>query len=261
MAEPTTNPAWTVSKTATTLSHLTKENRPIPTPGPNQVLIRLTAATLNYRDLLIATHNPEYPGPHKDGLVLGSDGAGIVHAAHPTSKWANKIGTKVLLHPCVWETGDVRNLNRTRVFGAGTEDGVLQGYKIEEDVKVVEVGDALSAAEWASLPTAGVTAWSAIREGLDGRLDGGLDPWKGSLKERRLEGKTILTQGTGGTSCFAIQVSFLEDARRCAVLIVVDCIGTRCYRHRYLLLRRQTRLCQNHRRDSHHQLRQNAQLG
>jgi len=208
MSPPTTNTAWTVPATASSLSHLTKEDRPIPQPGPHEVLVRLTAATLNYRDLLVSTHNPEYPGPHKDGLVLGSDAAGIIHSAHPTSKWANKIGAKVLLHPIAWESGGVRNLDRTKTFGSASEDGVFQKWKVEKDVKIVEVGDGLSAEEWACLPSAGATAWSAIREGMDGKLDGGLDPWKGSFKEKRLTGKTILTQGTGGTSCFAIQVCY-----------------------------------------------------
>jgi NADPH:quinone reductase-like Zn-dependent oxidoreductase len=219
MASPTTNTAWTIPSTASSLSHLTQEHRPIPTPGPNQVLIRLTAATLNYRDLLIITHNPEYPGPHKHGLVFGSDAAGVIHSAHSTSKWANKVGTKVMLHPCAWESGGVQNLDRTKVFGSMTEDGVMQGWKIENDVKVVEVGDGLSAAEWACLPSAGVTAWSAIREGMDGKLNGEQDAWKGSFTDKRLKGKTILTQGTGGTSCFAIQVSSLVKIATTTMLI------------------------------------------
>lgn len=57
--------------------------------------------------------------------------------------------------------------------------------------------------ESASLQTAGVTAWSAIREELDASLSGELRGWQDG---KRLEGKTLLTQGTGGVSCFAIQV-------------------------------------------------------
>lgn len=82
---------------------------------------------------------------------------------------------------------------------------MLQAWKVENDVKAIEVGSGLSAEEWACLPTAGVTAWSAIREGLGGRLDSSQGEWKGSFKDRRLEGKMVLMQGTGGTSCFAIQ--------------------------------------------------------
>jgi NADPH:quinone reductase-like Zn-dependent oxidoreductase len=211
MAPSSTNSAWTIPAHASSLSHLTKEQRPIPTPGPHQVLIRLTAAALNYRDLLIATRNPGYPGEHKPGLVVASDAAGVVHSAHPSSKWASKVGTKVVLLPCNWESGDVQKLDPSKTFGAGSEDGVLQGWKVESDAKVVEVGSGLSDSEWASLATAGATAWSAIREGMDGRLGGGNDSWKGSFKDKRLEGKTILTLGTGGTSCFAIQVCVLAE--------------------------------------------------
>jgi NADPH:quinone reductase-like Zn-dependent oxidoreductase len=71
------------------------------------------------------------------------------------------------------------------------------------DERVVEAPKHLSSAENATLPTAGVTAWSAIREGLDALLDGNVRDWADG---KRLEGKTILTQGTGGVSCFAIQV-------------------------------------------------------
>jgi NADPH:quinone reductase-like Zn-dependent oxidoreductase len=71
------------------------------------------------------------------------------------------------------------------------------------DELVIEAPKHLTGAQSASLPTAGVTAWSAIREGLDASLTGELRDWKDG---RRLEGKTILTQGTGGVSCFAIQV-------------------------------------------------------
>lgn len=71
------------------------------------------------------------------------------------------------------------------------------------DERIVETPKHLSSAEAASLPTAGVTAWSAIREFLDGSLSGELREWRDG---KRLQGKIVLTQGTGGVSCFAIQV-------------------------------------------------------
>jgi NADPH:quinone reductase-like Zn-dependent oxidoreductase len=207
MTPPPTNPAWTIPRTATTISHLNLQHHPIPIPGPHQVLIRLTAAALNYRDLLISTHDPTYPGPHKANLVPGSDAAGIIHSAHPTSRWAHKLGTTVILNPFAWESGHVRNLDVTKIYGAGTEDGVLQGWKVEDDVRVVEVTGYVSSVQWTCLPGAGATAWRAIREGMDARLNGELERWEGRFSAKRLEGKTILTQGTGGISCFAIQVS------------------------------------------------------
>jgi NADPH:quinone reductase-like Zn-dependent oxidoreductase len=85
-----------------------------------------------------------------------------------------------------------------------THVGTLQNWKVEDDERVIEAPKELTGIESASLMTAGATAWSAIREGLDGRYNGTLDAWKGG---KRMEGMTVLTQGTGGVSCFAIQVS------------------------------------------------------
>jgi NADPH:quinone reductase-like Zn-dependent oxidoreductase len=239
MTPPPTNPAWTIPPTATTVSHLTLQHHPIPTPGPHQILIRLTAAALNYRDLLISTHNPTYPGPHKANLVPGSDVAGIIHSAHPTSHWAHKLGTTVILNPFAWESGDVRNSDLTKIYGAGTEDGVLQGWKVEDDVRVVEVTGHLNSVQWACLLGAGATAWRAICEGMDARLDGALGKWEGRFNAKRLEGKTILTQGTGGISCFAIQVG-IALGYALSPLTFADRSRPRRYCHRNLILGRQT---------------------
>jgi NADPH:quinone reductase-like Zn-dependent oxidoreductase len=81
--------------------------------------------------------------------------------------------------------------------------GYLQEWAVIADERVIRAPKHLSAVENAALTTAGVTAWSAIREGLDMVLTGEMREWRDG---KRLEGKTILTQGTGGVSCFAIQV-------------------------------------------------------
>lgn len=114
-----------------------------------------------------------------------------------------------MLHPNTWLSEDVRNMRLDRIYGAYNQDGVMAKWKIVDDERVIEVSGHLSTGQGSTLITAGATAWSAIREGLDGRLDGKLDEWKGSFNERRLEGKTVLTMGTGGVSCFGIQVSFI----------------------------------------------------
>ncbi|CAO2652700.1 Nn.00g021110.m01.CDS01 [Neocucurbitaria sp. VM-36] len=209
MSASTNNLAWTIPSDATSTSHLIKQSLPVPTPGPHQALIRITAASLNFRDILIATRSPNYPGHHKPNLVPGSDGAGIVHAAGSSSKWAGREGTEVILHPNTWLSGDVRNMDLGTIYGGFDGDGTLQSWKVEDDDRVIEAPKHLTSLESASLVTAGVTAWSAIREGLDGRLDGALASWKGG---KRLEGKTVLTMGTGGVSCFAIQIAFALGA-------------------------------------------------
>lgn len=58
MSTPATNTAWTIPLNASKVSDLTKQTREIPTPGPNQVLVKLTGASLNYRDFLISTRAP-----------------------------------------------------------------------------------------------------------------------------------------------------------------------------------------------------------
>ncbi|KAH7359907.1 hypothetical protein BKA66DRAFT_221596 [Pyrenochaeta sp. MPI-SDFR-AT-0127] len=207
MAVPSTNIAWTIPASASAISDLTKVSKDIPTPGPNQVLVKLNAATLNFRDILVVTRSPQYPGDHKAGLVPGLDGAGIITSTHTSSAWARKLGTKVILHPNNWLSGDISNLSVESTFGANSQDGTLQQYLVVDDEWVVPAPASLNAVESASLVTAGTTAWSAIREFLDGGLGGGLRAWEGSWTEKRLKGKTVLTMGTGGVSCFGIQIA------------------------------------------------------
>lgn len=206
MPAATTNVAWTIPTTASKVSDLTKKSRDIPTPGPNQVLVKLTAASLNYRDVLISTRSPYYPGNHKVNLVPGSDGAGIIQSTGTSSTWANKEGTNVLLHCNNWITGDAQNLALETVFGGNSTDGTLQQWLVVDDELVVEAPSSLSAVESAAMITAGTTAWAAIRGGMDLRLDGVMGEWPTSWTEKRLSGKSVLTMGTGGVSCFAIQV-------------------------------------------------------
>lgn len=135
MTNATSNQAWTVPSSASSPTHLEQLPFSVPNPGPRQVLVRLTAASLNYRDLLVATRSPQYPGidglpgNHKPALVPCCDGAGLIHTAGPESKWAGNVGTKVLLHPNEWLSGDVRNLDLTQVYGASNSDGALNPLK------------------------------------------------------------------------------------------------------------------------------------
>ncbi|KAF2017203.1 hypothetical protein BU24DRAFT_407262 [Aaosphaeria arxii CBS 175.79] len=204
---PTSNTGYTVPSTATDITHLTKTSLPVPVPGPQQVLVRLTAAALNYRDFLIASRSPRYPGSHKADLVPGSDGAGAIHSAHPSSRFASNVGLSVAVHPNSWLDGDVRNLKFNEVLGGFSADGTLQEYLVVDDEQIIPAPKGWKGEEVAGLFTAGTTAWAAIRELLDGRLDGTLGGWEGDWKEKRLEGKWVLTQGTGGVSCAAIQIA------------------------------------------------------
>jgi NADPH:quinone reductase-like Zn-dependent oxidoreductase len=167
----------------------------------------MTAASLNYRDVLISTRSPQYPGNHKPNLVPGSDGAGVIYSTGADSNWKDKKGLAVVFNQNGWLHGDFRNLDFATILGGTSQDGTLQEYLVLPDDWIVEQPPSLSAVEAACLITAGSTAWWAIRGGLDGRLDGSVGDWQGSWRDRRLDEKWVLTLGTGGVSCFAIQIA------------------------------------------------------
>lgn len=192
-----TNEAWVVdpnsnSSASSTTIPLTKTAQPIPTPGPNQLLIRLTAAALNYRDLLVVRSSPEYPVATTPGLVPCSDGAGVVVTAG-SAQSAFKPGDRVMLHPNTWLDGDVTNFRIDSGLGGGDVDGALRRYAVLNEERVVRAPGNLTEEETAALGTAGSTAWQALFEGPEGT--------------RCEAGMTVLAQGTGGVSCFVIQVS------------------------------------------------------
>jgi NADPH:quinone reductase-like Zn-dependent oxidoreductase len=209
MATPSTYTAWTIPSHASKVTDLTKQSRPIPTPGPKQVLLKMTAATLNYRDVLIAIRSPQYPGDHKDGLVPGSDGAGIISSVGSDSIWKGKEGLPVFFSQNGWINGDFRNLDFNKILGGSSQDGTLQEYLLIDENWIVNQPKGYSAVEAACLTTAGTTAWCAIRGQLDGKLDGTVRKWEGEWTDKRLAGKWVLTMGTGGVSCFGIQVHIL----------------------------------------------------
>jgi NADPH:quinone reductase-like Zn-dependent oxidoreductase len=103
-------------------------------------------------------------------------------------------------------SGDVRNLDLSINSGGFSDDGVLQQWKVVNDGNIIETKGTFSAVERAAIPTAAIPAWDAIRDQLDGRFDRKVANWEGGWGAKRLKGQTVLTQGTGGVSCFAIQV-------------------------------------------------------
>jgi NADPH:quinone reductase-like Zn-dependent oxidoreductase len=223
MSSPTTYTAWTIPATASKVSDLKKQTKNIPTPGPTQVLIKMTAASLNYRDVLISSRSPQYPGDHKDGLVPGTDGAGIISSTGSESTWKGSEGLPVFFNPNGWMNGDFQNLDFGTILGGSRQDGTLQEYLVVEDAWIVPQPKGLTAVETACLTTAGGTAWSAIRGQLDGRLNGSVGAYQGGWMDRRLEGKWVLTMGTGGVSCFGIQVCFFSLSFRFFLFSGLSC--------------------------------------
>src|SRR5262245_32349546 len=133
--------------------------KPVPAPGPGQLLVKLKAVTINYRDLL--TVKGGYGSRQKFPLVPLSDGAGVVESigAGVTSF---KAGDRVTGSFFEGWLGGEPSEEKMRSNLGGALDGVLCEYRVWPAAALVRTPDHLSDAEAASLPCAGLTAWSAV---------------------------------------------------------------------------------------------------
>jgi len=175
------------------LANLRLAERLDPQPGPGQVLIRVRAAALNYRDLLTVqgTYNPKQKLP----LIPCSDGAGEVVAVGEGVTRV-KPGDRVCgIFAQRWLAGEP-NREKLRSTLGGPLDGMLAELVVLHEDGVVPVPPHLTDEEAATLPCAGLTAWSALV--THGRLTAG---------------DTVLLQGTGGVSLFALQLAQLLGVR------------------------------------------------
>lgn len=175
------------------LDNLALAERPDPCPGPKEVLIRVRAAALNYRDLLMVRgeYNRKQPLP----LIPCSDGAGEVVAAGGGVSRV-KVGDRVCgIFAQRWIAGEPTREKLRSTLG-GPLDGMLAEQVVLSEEGVVPVPAHLSDEEAATLPCAAVTAWNALTR-------------HGGVKA----GDTVLLQGTGGVSLFALQFARLLGAR------------------------------------------------
>ncbi len=159
-----------------------------PGPGHGEVLVRMKAASLNYRDLMMVKggYNPKLKRP----LVPLSDGAGVVEEAGAgvTSLKAVKRGDRVApIFMQKWIDGPPTREKGASALG-GALDGVLRELAVFPEDGLVLSPPSLSNEEVAALPCAAVTAWHALFEHTP------LAP-----------GESVLIQGTGGVSVFALQ--------------------------------------------------------
>lgn len=181
--------------------HLAKEGEvfalelrehPQPDPGPGQVRVGVRACSLNYRDLLV--RRGRY-GQRTAGLVPLSDGVGEIEAVGEGVQGV-RPGDRVA--GCFfqgWPQGPFAAAVMDTALG-GTRDGMLAEQVILEEHGVIALPAYLSWAEAACLPCAGLTAWNALV------TRGGLQP-----------GATVLLQGTGGVSIFALQFAVALGAQ------------------------------------------------
>ena len=176
------------------MEHLKLATRPDPRPGPGQVLLRMKAASLNYRDLLVpyrgyGSFTGELP------LIPISDGVGeVVEIGAGVTRV--KLGDRVC--PCfnqAWIAGEA-NLDRLAgVTLGGPIDGAMAELMCLPEGGVVKVPAHLTHEEAATLPCAALTAWSAVV------IHDNLGP-----------GSKVLVQGTGGVALFALQFAKLRGA-------------------------------------------------
>ena len=175
------------------LDGLKLTERPQPQPGPFEVLLKVRTASLSYRDLMMlkGSYNPRMQMPR----VPLSDAAGEVAAVGPGVSRV-KVGQRVAgIFMQKWLAGELTEAGARSAL-AGSIDGVLAEYVVLHEDGVVAVPEHLSDEEAATLPCAAVTAWHGlITEG------------------QATAGDSVLVQGTGGVSLFALQFARLVGAR------------------------------------------------
>jgi NADPH:quinone reductase-like Zn-dependent oxidoreductase len=166
---------------------------PTPAPGPGEVLIKVKAVSLNYRDLLISKglYNPKLPLPR----IPLSDGAGEVTATGPGATRFKPGDRVAACFMPAWTAGPIDD-SKARSAHGGETDGTLAEEIVVPQEGLVSIPEHLSFEEAATLPCAAVTAWHALVD------SGGIKP-----------GDTVLTLGTGGVSIFALQFAKIAGAR------------------------------------------------
>jgi NADPH:quinone reductase-like Zn-dependent oxidoreductase len=176
------------------LDSLVLSEAPEPTPGPFRVLVRVRATCLNYRDLMVLMGRYARGGMPAN-LVPLSDGAGEVIAVGPGVTRVAPGDRVAGIFMQSWLAGGISADDGASAMG-GSIDGMLAEQVVLHENGLVKLPAHLSFEEGATLPCAAVTAWHALAEHACVR-----------------PGETVLVQGTGGVSVFALQLARLMGAR------------------------------------------------
>ena len=183
--------AWRIP--AFGIDRLSLDEVPTLQPGPGQILLDVHAVSLNYRDLLMVkgAYNPKL----EPNRIPCSDGAGTIAAiGEGVTRFA--VGDRVTgTFFQAWQDGDPSAEKFKGALGGDLDGTLAQQVLLSED-GVVRFPDHLTFEEAATLPCAGVTAWNAV-----------------VTAARIKTGDTVLIQGTGGVSCFALQFAHALGAR------------------------------------------------
>jgi NADPH:quinone reductase-like Zn-dependent oxidoreductase len=179
--------AWRLPAGSDGFDKLTLEELPDPTPGPGEVLIRIRACSINYRDFAVAA-GKYLGGALKAPAIPLSDGAGeVVGVGSEVTRF--KEGDRVQgSFFTQWEDGPPKG---SPALGDGFSPGMLAELVVLPEQAVVPMAETLDFAQAACLPCAGVTAWNALYEG----------------PRALLPGMRVLVLGSGGVSMLALQLA------------------------------------------------------
>lgn len=166
---------------------LTHSEQNQPVPGEYEVLVQVKAVSLNYRDILVT--RGVYGGKNPDNLIPCSDGAGVVVAIGKQVSRV-QVGDRVMgTFFQNWLSGRFKPEYGASALG-GAINGMLAEYVVLNENGLVQTPAHLSDEEAATLPCAALTAWNALVEQCQVR-----------------PGESVLLQGTGGVSMFALQLA------------------------------------------------------
>lgn len=183
---------WAVEFQGNGIESLREVERPLPVPGAGQIRLRMTAASINYRDLALI--RGEYGSGVRVPLVPLSDGAGVVDAVGEGVRRFRVGDLAIPVMRPLWLEGQPTREAIATSLGLSL-DGVLAEYVVVDEAAAVASPSNIDDVEAATLPIAAVTAWTAFEEG--------------SLRN----GDSVVIQGTGGVAMFALQFAVARGAR------------------------------------------------
>jgi NADPH:quinone reductase-like Zn-dependent oxidoreductase len=171
------------------------EDVPVPKPGPGEILVRIHATSLNYRDHLVL--NGSYYGVLDHSIVPLSDAAGVVEAVGPNVtkfKAGDRVASQYYQN---WPDGPFIGEDKVGPpIGGPHQRGMLAEFGVLTEAGAMPIPDSLTFQQAAALPCAGSTAWNALF--ADAPV---------------VAGQNVLVLGTGGVSMLALQMAKAVGAR------------------------------------------------